>query len=305
MGALTASLEPERHEVYDEAAFIYDGSLEGLLTAVFAAFEKRQNPTDVVPENMHVPRLSQIPIHIETDIQKACRVRKWLRDRCGNRAFRWVLKASLSSDPCAGTHAYRFIRHAVDLERKLLCNSCNRNGRCAASRGGNHCPKLKGITSDISNNAVGPLFRINRTIENECEKIRQFARFQHLKGNGFDLWFARINPKDKVVPLVMDHFVERFNIQPFVLYDEISNVAGIYDGNSWFTAIPEDSSFLERLDEKTAEEAAMQEAWKRFYRSVSIDERYNPELRMGYMPKRFWGNLTEMQETLPALGVQP
>ena len=44
----------------------------------------------------------------------------------------------------------------------------------------------------------------------------------------------------------------------------------------------------------------MADAWKRFYAAVAIKERYNPELRRGFMPKRLWGNITEMQERIPS-----
>ena len=40
----------------------------------------------------------------------------------------------------------------------------------------------------------------------------------------------------------------------------------------------------------------MQYAWKTFYDTLSIDSRYNPELRRNFMPKRFWKNLTEIKE---------
>ena len=55
------------------------------------------------------------------------------------------------------------------------------------------------------------------------------------------------------------------------------------------------------LPDRAADEATMQHAWRRFYRAVSVESRYNPELRQRLMPKRFWRNLTEMQEELPAL----
>lgn len=45
----------------------------------------------------------------------------------------------------------------------------------------------------------------------------------------------------------------------------------------------------------------MSEAWRTFYKSVSIDARYHPELRRQFMPKRFWKNLTELQESPAAL----
>ena len=41
----------------------------------------------------------------------------------------------------------------------------------------------------------------------------------------------------------------------------------------------------------------MSEAWRTFYKSVSIDARYHPELRRQFVPKRFWKNLTELQES--------
>ena len=63
--------------------------------------------------------------------------------------------------------------------------------------------------------------------------MRQFVRFQHLAGEGADVWFARVNPKASVVPLIMDHFVERLGVQPFIIYDEVHHLAGVYDGGDW------------------------------------------------------------------------
>ena len=53
------------------------------------------------------------------------------------------------------------------------------------------------------------------------------------------------------------------------------------------------------LPEETTDEALMADAWKRFYDAVSIKDRYNPELQRSFMPKRLWGNITEMQERIP------
>ena len=43
----------------------------------------------------------------------------------------------------------------------------------------------------------------------------------------------------------------------------------------------------------------MKDAWKRFYRTIAVESRYNPELRRQFMPKRLWKNITELQEDLP------
>ena len=45
----------------------------------------------------------------------------------------------------------------------------------------------------------------------------------------------------------------------------------------------------------------MQDAWRRFYRVLSIDERYHPELRRQFMPMRLWRNITEVRDEAHSL----
>ena len=64
------------HAEAEAMAYLYDGSLEGLLTAVFASYERRQEPDEVVPEASYQPRLGQESLVVETDFEKALRVRR-------------------------------------------------------------------------------------------------------------------------------------------------------------------------------------------------------------------------------------
>ena len=57
-----------------DVAYLYDGSLEGLLSAIFCAFENKVTPSDVAREWEYVPRLGQSQVVIATDISKAKRV---------------------------------------------------------------------------------------------------------------------------------------------------------------------------------------------------------------------------------------
>lgn len=265
-------------EIYDEVAYTYDGSLEGLLSVAFASYANHEKPTDVAPVDVLQPRFSQYVRYIETDMMRASRVRKGLIKRGGLSAFSAVRKASVSSDPSAGMAAYRFIRYVMD----------------------EHAGKAQPY-SNIAHKDVSPIYKICRSVENECEHMRQFIRFEHMKDNGMDIWFARCNPRDSVVPLVMDHFAERFNMQSFIIYDEVHRLSGVYDGANWYLIKSEGDDIAPYIPDKSIEEADMQDAWKRFYRTVAVDARYNPELRQHFMPKRFWRNLTEMQEDVPAL----
>lgn len=308
-------------DVYDEVAYVYDGTLEGMLSAIFAAYANHEDPSDVVARGVLQPRLSQRVYVVETDLSHAERVRRGLCRSCGCASFDAVKKASLSSDVGAATFAYRFVRYAMDMHKVRDCVRCRKRETCAGAArpatgaarpaagarrpvAGGYCPKLRGrALSDITHPAVEPLFRVARAVDQECEHMRQFIRFEHLTGDGTEVWFARCNPRDSVVPLIMGHFVERFNVQPFIIYDENHDVAGVYDGDTWFLVRTDDpATSLLDVPARSSEEEDMQRAWRRFYCTVAVEARYNPELRRHFMPKRFWRNLTEMQEDLPESG---
>lgn len=284
-------------ELYDSLAYVYDGTLEGLLTAIFCAYESHEDPDDVLPQGCIAPRLGQRVALIGTDAAKAQRVADGLRRRCGRRAFDAVRKASLSEEPDAGTAAYRFVRYAIDEQKRRDCPHCRKRATCPAVDGTGRCPRLAGrAISDITHPAVAPMHRILRSMRNECEHLRQFARFEHLRDpdTGAEIWYARCSPKSSCVPLVMDHFVERFSVQPFILFDEAHAIAGVYDGGDWYLVRTDEVPLLD-LPGPAAEEGLMQDAWRRFYRAVSVEARYHPELRRQFMPKRFWKDLTELQ----------
>lgn len=258
-------------EICSDIAYVYDGSPEGLLSAAFAAYARHENPSDVEPENRLQARLGQCVYEVPTNLEHALRVRNGLCRHCGKAAFEAVLCTSLSDDAHAGTAAYRFIRYAMDVHRR-------QNGYRSSA------------LSNMTHPDVEPICRLRRHVSNEKERMLQFIRFEELEGG---LWFARCNPNASVIPLVMDHFAARFNTQAFIIFDEAHNLAGVHTGESWHL-VKTDAAMLD-LPEKAAGELAMQQAWRRFYRAVAVESRYNPELRRQFMPKRLWKNLTEMQ----------
>lgn len=61
-----------------DVTYVYDGSFEGLLTAVFESFESRELPCSIVAEDEFVPTLFACKT-VDTDPQKADRVRRGLK----------------------------------------------------------------------------------------------------------------------------------------------------------------------------------------------------------------------------------
>ena len=151
------------------------------------------------------------------------------------------------------------------------------------------------IRNELTDPVVGPVLKLHHAVRNERHFMQELLRFEHFDN---DLWFAKCNPNANVVPLLMDWFSARFNTQQFVIYDEVHNIAGIYDGESWVLA---ETSELD-LPAHSSDEAVMQSAWKRFYDAVSIPARYHPELRRQHMPKRVWKNILEVRDEAPLAG---
>jgi probable DNA metabolism protein len=89
----------------------------------------------------------------------------------------------------------------------------------------------------------------------------------------------------------MKHFSDRFNVQDFIIFDEVHKLAGLSEGGSWYLA---DAEGLE-IPEVAPEDEDWQKLWTSFYHAISIDERKNDKCRRNHMPMRFWSHLTEFQ----------
>ena len=138
--------------------------------------------------------------------------------------------------------------------------------------------------------AVTGAFELAYAVSHECEHARQFIRFHHLP-NG--VYYSRFEPNANVVPLVIGHFSQRFNTQPFLIHDPCHKVVGFWDGKT--TQLVQTDEETLQLDTAPSEEDRYYHAlWKRFYDSVAVDARTNHDLRRQFMPKRFWKNLSEM-----------
>lgn len=253
-----------------EVLFSYDGELEGFFSLVFHAYARHTMPSDIMPVGAVQPRLGQVVEEVQTNMEHAERVRLGLTRCAGYTAFDKVKRAFLSDQPGRELALLRYVERAMNEGHR--------------------------IHRDTGSDEVAAVDALVRRVANECEKMQQFARFECLE-NG--VYFARVNPAANVVYLVMDHFVERFSTHAFILYDEVHHVAGVYD-RSQVSFVKSDEVFL---PDKSEDEARYQQLWKAFYDAVSNDQRYNPDLRRSFMPKRFWKNITEMSAAASPLQV--
>lgn len=248
-------------------AYTYDGSLEGLLSSIFLAYERKEQPADIVASDQFCQRLGQHVVEVPTNAKHALRVSQGIIKRCGQQAFEAVKGVSLSDDPAKGAACLLFVRYAMQRGPQAL--------------------------HDVTHASVQEFARLNRAVYNERHRWMQFMRFSQVEGG---VYVARCNPNASVVPLLMDWFSQRFNTQPFIIYDEVHGLAGVSFEGQW--NLVKTDSF--DMPPATEADAQYQQAWKTFYDTVAVEARYNPELRRQFMPRRFWKNIVEVKDGAPA-----
>ena len=237
-------------------AYICEDSLEGMLSAVFEAYEHREFPDDIVVRGLFQQRLGEKVRYVQTDIDHACRVRAGLIRTCGFRAYEAVRAVYLSDDRRKGSAIHVFVRYAMKRGAQAL--------------------------DDVAHPDVSDFVAINRFVYNEVHHWKEFLRFRQVEGG---LYFAQCNPKASVVPLLMGWFSARFNTQDFMIYDEVHALAGISHGGSW-ALVKTDA--LE-VPSDTAEERSYARAWKTFVRCHRREGASQPRFTQAAHAQTFLG----------------
>ena len=246
-----------------DTGYLYDGGLAGFFCCVHEAVYQRELPFCIEPEALAQPSLLPRK-YIATDRAKAARVRSSIPSKICPRALQLVENVFLTC----------MQERELALLRFLLLGY---------AEGGQ-------VTQQLGRAEIAPLLQAERHLLGECHLLRGFVRFSDYGG----ALAATITPKNFVLPYIASHFINRFSGENFMIYDKTHKAALIYENRRQRILPLEDIEF----PAASPEEEGYRELWKRFYNTVAIEARYNPRCRMTHMPKRYWENMTEMQERL-------
>ena len=143
-----------------------------------------------------------------------------------------------------------------------------------------------------------------RRVLHEQLRMKQFIRFQKAKDGTY---LAVVSPDHNVLPLIIDHFQDRFNDQPWLIYDAKRHYGYYYDG----TAAPIRITFEDEAavpfdltngkldtDVLSSDDALFQQLWRTYFKAICIKERMNPRKQLSDMPRRYWKYMTEKNESI-------
>ncbi|MEG0153261.1 MAG: TIGR03915 family putative DNA repair protein [Niameybacter sp.] len=242
--------------------FLYDGSFEGFLTAIFYAYSEK-NEVRINKQSEYIPHLLFEAITIPTELDKFERVYASIQHKLSHSILKNIYYLYLSEATDCATLALSYLK---------LCYQY-------------------GITINLAKNNDIILFvdTLIRKVSHEAHRFTGFVRFNEIVPLCF---YAQIEPNHCILPLIENHFTTRFSNQNFIIHDLRRNMALIYNqSNTYFRLLlPQENTLLNSYQTNDS----FQPLFKAFYDSVTIPERVNPRLQKNFVPSRYWKHLAEM-----------
>ena len=170
---------------------IYDGTFDGLLTAVYKIFEEQLKDVEIVKPKHYQPNIFMDSEEISTDSKKAKLVWHGLQ-----------LKVSKST-------AYRlytcFLSEIKGVENVLL--------RFILFA---YCSESFSHT-DYSNRDVLRVIQVSKMVFRERDRMEAIVKFQLTKDG---IYFATIEPDFNVLPLLLKHFENKYPDRQWMILDK-------------------------------------------------------------------------------------
>ena len=261
--------------------YVFDNTLDGLLTAVFDSFFLKQQDVTLLAEGEQLPLFADEPHRVVTDSEKAERVWKGLEKNLSKDGLHMITISWFSEERTLNQPLFNFICKVFRL-------------------------KVKDLERNASDPDVLEVRNTCRRVLHEQLRMKQFIRFQKAKDGTY---LAVVSPDHNVLPLITDHFQDRFNDQPWLIYDAKRHY-GYYYGASPHpskkrgevirvtfedeAAVPFDLSNGKMDAEVLSEnDKLFQDLWRTYFKAICIKERMNPKKQLSDMPRRYWKYMTE------------
>ena len=124
----------------------------------------------------------------------------------------------------------------------------------------------------------------------EFDRLRGILRFKPCQSG---CYIACCTPDHFVLPLLADHFWQRFGKQSWAIIDDRRKLALTSNNGK----MPVLGQFKTKEDNTTAiqENDEWEGLWKKYHRSINNEDRANPKLQKQFLPGRYWKYLTEFK----------
>lgn len=244
------------------ATLIYDGSFDGLLTALYEIFVEGEEGEELTAGKDYQPDLFSAMRTIATHAGRAAAMADTIRKKISPKALRHAYYACSTEKKDAGTMIYRYLKKGFALG--------------------------KAVDSHLLDPDVAPVHALSKKVGRELHRLLGLTRFRLLEGG---VLYAPLEPDYDILALLAPHFSLRLPRENWIIHDVKRGKAALYNKKRWVVT---DLNRQGRLP-LAREEEEMQSLWKNYFVKIAIEERKNPRLQAGNMPKKYWKYLIEKE----------
>lgn len=258
--------------------YVCEDSLTGIFSGIYEVWKRKMTAEEAGLEvgDSFERRLFCEYIFCKAEERKALAVIRMIQKNLGADVYEKISYALLSADRRKAEMVFRAMLEAKKLSRKDR------------------------LMEHLGNEAVRAVFGMYRQVANEAHHYKGFVRFRELKNKTL---FAKIEPKQAVLPCIAEHFADRFPQENWVIYDKTHEVFLIHEKGKRYYFLQQymcmkgDSGSAQNIAGGFSEEEMDYEAlWKEFVQSISVAERENRALQNQNLPLRFRTNLVEFSK---------
>jgi len=245
-----------------KAVYIYDGSYQGLLSAVYIALKKRTIPVRIIRKDNYRNDLFYDKINIDSSEKNAEFLSDNIKSHISTESLRHIFYSFYSELDKIEDYIYRYILMGFKYGDK--------------------------IDNKLTEKYVRKVHDAAAKVRRESHRFKGLIRFKEAAGGKF---YAAVEPDYNIIILIASHFKNRLSIQDWIIHDKLRETAVIYSAQDKEWLLIDLKADFE--PDFSDEEDSIQNLWKSFFAAVSIENRVNPKLQSQFMPKKYWKYLIE------------
>lgn len=249
--------------------YICNDTITAILSAFYDAWKERRD------EDVGIGLRGKMEQHlfceyfeVQENGKKAEAIERMIQKHLGYNTYWDIYHALLSEDPCKAEAVFHVMQAArtVGNSRKIM--------------------------EHLTNPDVAKVFELSRRVGNESHQFIEFIRFRELQNK---VLLSEINPKNRVLTCIGNHFADRFPLENWMIYDKTHEECIVHRSGYPWVLLQNFQLNQEMTENVSADEREMERLWKGFFESISIKERENPVCQRAHLPLRFRGDMTEFK----------
>lgn len=253
--------------------YIFDGTLEGLLTSIFEFYERKPGKIQLVSKARFQPMFLEETLEIISDEEKAKRVWTGLKKKISPDWQLRFYKTFLSETEESFQHLFDFACYVFD--------------------------NPAGVEHNYGHESVMAISKMDKSVNRERHRMKAFIRFQETSDG---IFYAPIEPDYNVLPLISSFFKNRYADQKWIIYD-LKRQYGLYYDLIKVEEIKLDYQPVVKSSQMSLPGEVLQDKeelyallWNDYFKSTNIPARKNMKLHIQHVPKRYWKYLTEKKQ---------